>query len=270
MDVTVEETVGVDEHRANYVRDGAVCTRGVVDPAAAMRLLEEAQQAGSSGDDFRLDMNMVERLPTYWDCVGSLPAIAGALMASERIRFYNDHMFVKKAGASIPSAWHQDGPYFPFQGDQIIAAWIALTPVRREAGALQYVRGSHRIGAFYRPSPIPMADATHPDYLALPECPDLFDPGLRAHVDFLTWDMEPGDVLWHHPLSVHGAYANNSPANPIRAGLTVRFLGDDVTWDPRPYLRVEPKTPTVARGQHLVDDGAFPLLWTKTSGDLRT
>jgi ectoine hydroxylase-related dioxygenase (phytanoyl-CoA dioxygenase family) len=73
--------------------------------------------------------------------------------------------------------------------------------------------------------------------------------------------MEPGDVLWHHPLVVHGAEANNSATHKIRAGLTVRFLGDKVKWDPPSYLNPLGKQPKLKKGEFIEGDTTFPIIW---------
>lgn len=41
----------------------------------------------------------------------SVPAIAAALMATERVRLYHDHVLVKEGGTKQGTPWHQDQPY---------------------------------------------------------------------------------------------------------------------------------------------------------------
>lgn len=254
---TIAEVVGGDTDRLRYESDGVVCLRSVIQPSAAVGLLEEVE----ASNDYRHNMNLSERLASYWNCVLPLAGIAARLMQSREIRLYNDHLFVKEAGKSAATDWHQDLPFWPFAGTQIIAAWIALTPVRRTESAVHYVRGSHRFGRYYQPNPLAMRDARHPDFLAMEPCPNYFEPGRCMPEDMLSWDMEPGDVLWHNGLIFHGAEANTSPNGATRAGLTVRFLGDDVIWAPRPFFHPSARTPAVLPGERLSGDNAFPLLW---------
>lgn len=261
LDATEALKIGIasNDHLSRYEADGVICMREAVDPAAAAHLLAEAD----ASDDFRANMNLSERLASYWDCVLPLASVAARLLRSCEIRLYNDHLFVKEAGKSVATDWHQDLPFWPFAGQQIIAAWIALTPVRRTESAVHYVRGSHRHGRFYQPAALAMGDTRHPDYLAMEPCPDFFEPGRCAAEDMLSWDMEPGDVLWHNGLTFHGAQANTSPTGAKRAGLTVRFLGDDVTWAPRPFFRTPEKQPGVLAGERISGDDTFPLLWPR-------
>jgi len=79
---------------------------------------------------------------------------------------------------------------------------------------------------------------------------------------FLSWELEPGDVVCHHPLTVHGAGGNKS-ATQGRIGLSERFLGDDVQWDPRPYTVKIPNPPKVPNGAYPADDAVFPIIWER-------
>jgi ectoine hydroxylase-related dioxygenase (phytanoyl-CoA dioxygenase family) len=45
----------------------------------------------------------------------------------------------------------------------------------------------------------------------------------------LNWDMEPGDCLVHHGLTVHGAGGNTS-LDIRRRALATRWAGDDATY----------------------------------------
>jgi ectoine hydroxylase-related dioxygenase (phytanoyl-CoA dioxygenase family) len=75
--------------------------------------------------------------------------------------------------------------------------------------------------------------------------------------------MRPGDILVHHAMSVHGAPANSSSTTP-RRGYSVRWVGDDARWDPRPgILETVPgpsvlTMPTVPGGP--LDSEAFPVI----------
>ena len=258
---TATQAMEDDPDRVRYETDGVICMRQVIESAAAVRLLKEVE----ASDDYRHNMNLSKRLASYWSCVLPLAAVAARLMRSREIRLYNDHLFVKEAGTSVPTDWHQDLPFWPFAGEQIIAAWIALTPVRRTESAVHYVRGSHRFGRFYQPSPLAISDTSHPDFLAMEQCPNYFEPGRCAAEDMLSWDMEPGDVLWHNGLTFHGAEANSSPNGATRAGLTVRFLGDDVVWAPRPFFNAPARIPAILPGERISGDDTFRLLWPSLS-----
>ena len=85
------------------------------------------------------------------------------------------------------------------------------------------------------------------------------DPNYR----FISWDCQPGDVICHHPLTIHGAGAN--PLTSRRAAISVRYAGKDARWDPRANVmrcEGEPETKLKA-GDPLVLDGVFPIAWER-------
>jgi ectoine hydroxylase-related dioxygenase (phytanoyl-CoA dioxygenase family) len=51
--------------------------------------------------------------------------------------------------------------------------------------------------------------------------------------ELLSWDVEPGDVLIHKGLTIHGA-AGNHTADRRRRALAVRYTGDDARYSTRP------------------------------------
>jgi len=99
-------------------------------------------------------------------------------------------------------------------------------------------------------------------------CPDYGagqgDPAARV----LSWDMQPGDVLCHHPLTVHGA-SGNASATQTRIGVSIRYLGAQVEWDPRPHTMALRRNPDVAPGAFPADDVALPVVWRRGEGLLQ-
>jgi ectoine hydroxylase-related dioxygenase (phytanoyl-CoA dioxygenase family) len=178
-------------------------------------------------------------------------------MGVDEVRFFYDQIFVKEPGTREVTYWHHDLPYWPMRGAHIPSLWLALTPVTRDSSGVEYIAGSHKWGKFYRaitPDRNPkLMDET------LEECPDFGqrrgDPSLR----FLSWTMEPGDVLVHHPLTVHGA-GGNPTVDRRRLALSTRYLGDDARWDPRPATMAVDGTEGLRPGQRPASD-VFPVVW---------
>ena len=50
--------------------------------------------------------------------------------------------------------------------------------------------------------------------------------------EILCWDMQPGDAIVFGAEVVHGAKENKDKSQR-RAAVSIRYIGDDVTWDPR-------------------------------------
>jgi ectoine hydroxylase-related dioxygenase (phytanoyl-CoA dioxygenase family) len=265
-----------DDDIATYRRDGVVCLRGMFDAAWCTTLHDAALEVMASGRG-RVREPKLERGRFYSSVyladqdtrfarlrdLSPAPQIAATLMQADTVRYFYDQLFIKAPGTAAPTPWHNDLPFWPFQGEDLISIWIALTPVSRETSGVQYVAGSHRWGRMFR--------AITPDYDArfmderLDVCPDFGagegDPAARL----LTWDMAPGDVLCHHPLTVHGA-AGNGSATQTRVGLSIRYLGADVRWDPRPHTMSLHRDPGVAPGAFPADDVALPIVWERGRG----
>lgn len=262
-----------------FERDGVVCLRGVFNSDWCELLKEAALEALDSGAGRPREVqNKTAGSGRFYSNVylsdldwrfrllrdrSPAPEVAATLMRSDSIRFYYDQLFVKTPSAGAPTPWHNDLPFWPFRGNDLISMWIALSPVTTENSGLQYVAGSHRWGKMFR--------AVTPDYdpnladESMPVCPDYgSDAGDQAG-KLLSWDMQPGDVLCHHPLTVHGASGNKSTTE-TRIGLSVRFLGQDVQWDPRPRTMRLRHDPGVQPGAFPADDVALPVVWERSSG----
>ena len=247
------------ENVESFNRDGVVCIRGVLSAdwiermrAATARVL--AQHAGEA-PTFRTLLYLWEKDEDFgaFALDSALPGIAARILQSEEVRLFADQLLVKEPGSVEKTPWHQDQPYWPLCGTQLCTIWVALDPVTLENGAVEYIRGSHRWGKWYKPqsfsaqSPI---DA--PDWETIPD----FDKQRDRH-EFLHWDVEPGDAIIHHPLIVHGA-GGNGHADRQRRAIAPRYVGDDVRWCPADGLTLR-RNPGLPIGSTL-DSPLFPLV----------
>lgn len=154
---------------------------------------------------------------------------AARLMGAHQVCFFYDQMFVKEPGSVATTPWHQDLPYWPLQGDQICGLLCPLDPEDVDRGAVEYIRGSHRSGRWYRPRHLGGEagyEGAHDD--TMPDIDATVDPGHR-----LPWMMQPGDAIAFHGLVIHGAGGNRSAKRLRRAG-SLRRMGDDAVFDDRP------------------------------------
>ena len=257
----------------SYNEDGVVCLRRMFAPEWTERLAQavdrvmatpggRAREATRPGNPGRFHMNVfVARWdPDFRALALESPAaeIAGRLMGARSARFFYDQLFVKEPETREITHWHHDLPYWPLRGEQIASVWIPLQPVDRQAGAVEYIAGSHRWGKFYRAiTPDEDPAFTNP---ALTVCPNFDQLRADAQYRYLSWEMEPGDVLVHHPLTVHGA-AGNASKTRRRAAVSIRYLGEDAIWDPRPATMPLPGAPSYRAGERLSDEQRFPTVW---------
>lgn len=187
----------------------------------------------------------------------ALPPIAAGLLSAERIHFWEDTTFVKAPHTRQKTAFHQDLGYFQIAGDQCLIAWIPLDPAGLHNGVTQYVRGSHKWGEVYAPNifisqtPFPGADG--------PRCPDIeADPDAY---DIAAFDVQPGDVILHHVLTVHGAGGN--PSDSWRRAISFRYCGDTVRYLDRKGALPQPGAAGGLRDGDTLDSGGFPIVWPR-------
>ena len=186
-------------------------------------------------------------------------SIAQRFLGSRKVNFFYDQLFVKEPGTQARTPWHQDQPYWPVKGWQVLSIWLTLDDVTLETSGVEYVKGSHRAGAWYKPRNFGGDPNAYRNTPGTP-IPD-FDAERDRHT-FLSWDMKASDVLVHHALTVHGSQGNASTTRRRRAYAT-RWTGDDVVYDPRPDL--VPLTLAeipLAAGDPL-DCSVFPRIWPR-------
>lgn len=253
----------------DYWRDGAVCVRNAFDPAfvaLAAQAIDanlaslscNAKRASNDGDSaFIEDFCNWQRIEPMRRFVTESPAgaIAGALMGGTVVRLYHDHVLVKEPGTTQRTPWHQDLPYYNVDGRQNISMWFPVDPVGIES-TLEFVAGSH-LGPWYLPRSFLDGQAKWFPDGALADLPPIDDEPERFRI--LRWALEPGDALFFHMLTLHGA----GGVGPYRRRvLSLRFLGDDMVHAPRqwatspPFPGLEDELPAGVP----LDHPQFPLL----------
>ena len=250
-----------------YKRDGVICLRGVLSKSqcaemhqASVEFMKENKgfiRYGKNDKRFFSAAFMADTVPAFEKFAkdSQLPIIAAQLMNNVKmVRFFYDQLFIKAPGATTRTAWHNDLSYWPFRGNDLISIWCALTPVTRESSGMEYIPGTHLNKTLYQ-AITPDEDQRFIDHSRAP-CPDLSD-----NENILSWDMEPGDIICHHPFTIHGSGGNNSPTIQ-RIGLSLRYLGEDVSWFPSNFVMKMPRDiQNLVVGQYPADDKTFPPIY---------
>jgi ectoine hydroxylase-related dioxygenase (phytanoyl-CoA dioxygenase family) len=188
-----------------------------------------------------------------------LPAVSAALMQSQTVRIYHDHLLVKEPGTRQPTPWHQDQPYYNVQGRQNVSFWIPVDPVPLES-TLRFVAGSHS-GTWYMPRTFRDHQAKWFPEGSLAELPPI-DKQPEQHRQ-LAWALQPGDVVAFHMLTLHAS--GGVGATHRRREFSARYLGDDMRHAVRPWRTSPPfsgLSERLADGAELADD-LFPLVWSR-------
>ncbi len=225
-----------------YNNDGAVALRGVFDEAwlerIALAIQDDIRDPGpfyhgyeSDEGRFHGNMRLWESHATFRDvCLHShLPSIARQFFGSGKINLLYDQLFVKEARMTQRTRWHNDQPYWPVSGWQVLSIWTALDKTTADNGRLEFVRGSHLWDRWFQPEPFGKTEAinhydSNPDYEKIPDI-----EAHREEYDIISWDLEPGDVYVFHGMTLHGAGGNRLDDRQ-RRGYTVRYTGDDVSY----------------------------------------
>lgn len=194
------------------------------------------------------------RIDEFQDAIKQSPAaqVAAELMQSQTVQMFHDHVLVKEPGTSKSTPWHQDAPYYFVEGRQNVSFWVPLDSVR--AASLRCVAGSHKWPKPVLPTRWLAQTSFYPnadDYMPVPD-PD------KDGMDIKEWDMEPGDAVAFHFMTLHGARGNESDER--RRAFSLRLLGDDARYITRPGP-TSPPFPghNMLAGQKLRKDW-FPML----------
>ena len=254
------------EQVETFRREGVVLLRGLLaDHVEAIRAGIERNMAepgphaaentreGEAGRFFDDYCNW-QRIPEF-ERVARAPELAeaaAALMGSERVQLFHDHVLVKEPGTSKPTPWHQDAPYYFVAGRQTVSFWVPVDPV--EEASLRCVAGSHLWPRHVLPTRWLSEAGFYPDagdYMPVPD-PDAEGMTVRE------WAMAPGDAVAFGFDTLHGARGNAAGAR--RRAFSVRMVGEDARYVERPGPTSPPFPGHGMRpGERLREDW-FPLV----------
>uniref|UniRef100_A0A1X7T8N7 Fibronectin type-III domain-containing protein n=1 Tax=Amphimedon queenslandica TaxID=400682 RepID=A0A1X7T8N7_AMPQE len=141
------------------------------------------------------------------------------------IRLWHDQLFSKPPKHGGVVAWHQDYSYWTrTKPMKHLTIHIALDDQTPETGGLHFVPGSHRWSR--NGNPLPITDATFGDMESLKK---VLTEEEFAQFKPVPSGLKRGHASFHHPLMVHGSYANKSE-RPRRA-CVVNYIADGVWSD---------------------------------------
>ena len=238
-----------EEHVDAYERDGAVCVRGVVPPDQVDFLRDEIEAAvtrkgagyknhtarnnsGSGRFVHTFRMSLASEALCGYASTSGLVEVAAALMRSEKVNLFFDQSFVKEPNTPDRTPWHNDLPFWPIRGRQVITTWVALDAVTRTSGAVEFVAGSHLWDRWFQPRSFSGKNehGNNPEFEPVPDI-----EADRGMYDILSWDLEPGDIVAFNAMTLHGS-PGNATSDRRRRGYSVRYTGDDVVYAPWPGM----------------------------------
>ena len=139
-------------------------------------------------------------------------------LLGSRIRFWHDQLFCKPAQHGGVVAWHQDYSYWTRTGPMNhLTCWIALEDATIENGCLHYLSGSNHWEL------LPNTGLAG-DMEAISTV--LNEQQLRAFDNPTPVELKAGQVVFHHPLTVHGSFDNKTAVS--RKASVVNLIADGV------------------------------------------
>lgn len=252
-----------------YNEDGIVLLKGIFSPKWIEKLRMAADQSLEKPSDMAIELSKSRgeggrffHETFVWrhneickDFIFNSPAAsaAGKIMGSDKVNIFFDQWLIKEPGTGTATPWHHDMPYWPIKGWQISTLWLALDPVNVANGAVEYVKGSHKWGKSYKPATF---DGGHDYGDELPEVPDI--EAMREKLEFVQFELEPGDCTIHQGLIVHAAPGNSSTTTRRRAYVS-RWAGDDAVFDLRDGIQEMPPMPDIPNGSP-IDSELWPRI----------
>ncbi len=132
--------------------------------------------------------------------------------------FRGCELFAKPAKNGLPSPDHQDNYYWAVKGSNALTLWIALEKSNKNNGCVHYYDGSHKYGIL-----------NHEDSFAKGSSQKVSDTNFLRKFNISYPELEPGDVIVHHSLVVHGSSKNISKKS--RRGWTIQFKDKNASYD---------------------------------------
>ena len=202
---------------AQYHADGYLAPLTAMAPAEADALYRriaacEAEHAADARKAFGSKCHLLH--PYLYDLCQH-PRILDAVedIIGPNLLCWGSGFFSKRARDGAFVTWHQDSTYWGLEPLEIISAWVALTPSRRENGCMRVIPGTHAGGQ------LPHADSFAKE--------NLLSRGQEIQVQVdegkaVDLTLAPGQFSLHHVAIVHGSEPNTSDLP--RYGFVIRYI----------------------------------------------
>jgi non-heme Fe2+,alpha-ketoglutarate-dependent halogenase len=203
------------EQIAQYDRDGYVCPVDAfsTERARAWReRLESFEQ--NQGQKMTRGHNFKPHLLFPWvDEIVHAPEILDAVedLIGPDIRLFHLTVWPKDANSGAYVSWHQDATYFALDPICHVTAWVALTDAPIEAGCMEVVPGSHKLGQLRH------GEMQDPENL-LSRGQELAVDVDRSKTAFMP--VKAGQFSLHHTHLVHNSRPNRSSDRRIGLGIS--------------------------------------------------
>ena len=204
-----------DAQIARYERDGFVFPVEAFSPEQARHYLDQLEAfERQEGRQFGKGHNFKPHLLFRWvHEIVRHPAVLDAVedLIGPDIRLFHLSVWPKNARDPAFVSWHQDATYFGLEPPVQVTAWVALTDAPVEAGCMEVVPGSHRLGQLHHGQ----SDSAH----------NLLSRGQTVTKDFgrpetALMAVKAGQMSLHHTHLVHRSGPNHTGDRRIGLGIS--------------------------------------------------
>jgi ectoine hydroxylase-related dioxygenase (phytanoyl-CoA dioxygenase family) len=156
---------------------------------------------------------------TWVDALVHHPGIVDAAedVLGPNLLCWTTNFFIKEANSPGFVSWHQDAFYWGLSKDDVMTAWVALSPANLQSGCMKFVPGSQTQDHLQH------VDTFHKDNLLSRGQEIAVKVDSEKAVDCI---LAPGEMSLHHVKLVHGSEPNRS--DDRRIGLAIRYIPTDV------------------------------------------
>lgn len=186
--------------------------------------------------------------------------MAAYQLLGQPFRLFHDQLFCKPARHGGVVAWHQDFSYWTFTKPMNhLTCWIGLDDASVENGCLYYVPGSHKWGLLPITGLAGDMDAVR----------QVLDEDQKAVFERkVANELKKGYASFHHPLTMHGSYANYSERS--RRAVVINAMGYETLGNTAGYERLDALAAFPAMEQDQVLDGRFfPVLFDDREPEMK-
>lgn len=152
---------------------------------------------------------------TWADEIVHHPRVLDAVedLVGPDILCWTTNFFIKEPNSPGFVSWHQDAAYWGLDPEQVVTAWVALSPANLESGCMKVIPGSHA-----------QSHLPHVDTFA---ANNMLTRGQEIAVEVdearaVSMPLAAGEMSLHHIRLVHGSAPNRS--DDRRIGLAIRYL----------------------------------------------
>jgi len=205
------------EQVQHYRQQGYLFPLPVLSEADTVRLRAELE-GGEKMQGKPLDRLQCNKSYLLFDWADELvhhPAILDAVesLIGPDILCYMTNLFTKEAGSSSYVSMHQDAAYWGVDADDVVTAWVALSPATAESGVMKVQPGSHKtllqqVNTYAKDNLLSRGQEIPADNL--------------DHDKQLYMELDAGQMSLHHFQLVHVSDANTS--NDRRIGFAIRYV----------------------------------------------